>query len=271
MSDIITNDITNIIGYDLMDIELKNKLSMNPSLSKELENWTKTYIQNRHAFGIKECNVEYIDYDNLDIEELDEVEQKELMKKIKKNERLCPNHKTCILYKNNALVNGSKCMLEVADATTIREALYKELDVKPEDSNDLISIDKLVAVNVIGNRALRGLSAEALIDVVPTYSKGGVKYETKVNDNFAVYEKTQTLSEKLQKSLILNREDKAKYKKLVEGKTKEEVKVNVKNLIDRTESEFEITDVLEIVNSDKTNVKKPDQKKEEIEIIDIEG
>lgn len=249
MSDLITNDLKEIIGYDLIDIDLKNKLSLNPTLEKEVNMWTNKYVENRHAFGIKDCNVEYIDYDELDIEELDEVEQKDIMKKIKRNERICPNHRTCILYKNNALNYGSKCILEVADATTIRNALRKELEIKSEDYNDIISVDKLTAINVIGNRALRALSAETLVEVVPTYTKGGVKYETKVNDNFLIFEKSQALADRVQKALILNRDDKAKYKKLVEGKTQEDVKNNIKNLLNIKEAEFQINDIVSEVNS----------------------
>lgn len=273
MDDLITNDLEQIIGYDLLDLDLQDKFKMNPALEKEVNNWTRKYIENRYAFGIKECNVEYIDYDNLDIEDLDEVEQKELMKKIKKNERLCPNHKTCILYKNNALVHGSKCMLEVADASTIREALRKELDIKPNEYNDIISVDKLTAINVIGNRALRALSSEALVEVIPTYAKGGVKYETKVNDNFGIFEKSQMLADKLQKALVLNRDDKIKYKRLVEGKTQDQVKDNVKNLLKTKEKDFKIDELITDIEFEVSEKKetKIDETKKEIEILDIEG
>lgn len=270
--DLITNDLTEIIGYDLMDVDLKAKLRLNPALEKEVNNWTNKYVANRHAFGIKECNVEYIDYDDLDIEELDEAEQKGLIKKIKKNERICPNHRTCILYKNNAIVKGSKCILEVADASTIREALTRELDIKPDDYNDIISVDKLTAINVIGNRALRALSSEALVEVVPTYAKGGVKYETKVNDNFGIFEKTQLLADKLQKALVLNRDDKIKYKRLVEGKTQDEVKDNVKNLLQTKEKDFDISDIITDIEFENLNTTVPDENKNnKPEVLDIEG
>lgn len=275
---LITNNLTEIIGYDLLDLDLKDKFKLNPALEKEVNNWTNKYIENRHAFGIKECNVEYIDYENLDIEEFDEVEQKDIMKKIKKNERLCPNHRTCVLYRNNALVHGSKCILEVADASTIREALRKELDIKADEYNDIISVDKLTAINVIGNRALRALSSEALVEVVPTYAKGGVKYETKVNDNFGIFEKTQLLADKLQKALVLNRDDKIKYKRLVEGKTQDEVKDNVKNLLKTKEQDFKIDDLIsdiefEALNSSapRKDSKKETSKQQEVEVLDIEG
>lgn len=273
---LITNDLTSIIGYDLIDVDLKNKIGQNTKLINEVDNWTKKYVNNRHAFGIKECNVQYIDYENIDIDELDDVERSELLKKIKKNDRLCPNHRNCVLFKNNCLSKGSKCILEVADATTIRQALYEELDIQPDDYNDIISVDKLVSVNVIGNRALRGLSSEALIDTVATYSKGGVKYDTKINENFAVYEKTQLLAEKLQKNLILNREDKAKYKQLVETKTKEDVENNVKNIIKQVEDSFDMNDIIDIVNAEEVGMKEQpkidtESDSEHEEIIDIES
>lgn len=272
MDDLVTNDLKEIIGYDLIDVNLKKKLSLSPSLEKKVNEWTNKYVENRHAFGIKDCNVEYIDYEELDIDELDEVEQKEILRKIKRNERLCPNHRTCILYQNNALSYGSKCILEVADASTIRAALTKELEIKAEDYNDIISVDKLTAINVIGNRALRALSAESLVEVVPTYSKGGVKYETKVNDNFLIFEKTQALADKVQKALILNRDDKAKYKKLVEGKTQEEVKENVKNLLNIKESEIDMADIISSVNVEEFTPEKVKEKlnNKEPEVIDIE-
>lgn len=286
MSELITGELSEIIEYDLIDSELKQKLIKDPKLAKDIDKWTKKYIHNRHAFGIKECNVEYIDYDNLDLDDIeDEVDKNDLLKKIKKNERLCPNHRTCMLFKNNLIVPGAKCILEVADASVLREALTRELEIQSEDYNDMISVDQLVSINILGNRALRALSSEALIDTTVTYTKNGIQYDKKVNDNFAVFEKTQALGERVRKALVLDRNDKLKLKKLVEGKTKEDVQESVKNKIADFESDIDMSEIVEIVQNEhpsekyaddvKTILRQEREKKTpkavESEIVDIEG
>lgn len=287
MSELITNGLTEIMEYELIDSELKQKLIKDPKLAKDIDKWTKKYITNRHAFGIKECNVEYIDYDNLDLDEIeDEVDKNDLIKKIKKNERLCPNHRTCMLFKNNLIVPGAKCILEVADATMLKEALTKELEIQPEDYNDIISVDQLVSINILGNRALRALSSEALIDTTITYTKNGVQYDKKVNDNFTVFEKTQTLGERVRKALVLDRNDKLKLKQLVEGKTKADVEESVKNKISDFEADIDMAEIVDIVQNEhpsdnyaddvKTILRQEREKKnvkkaEQTEITDIEG
>lgn len=289
MSELITGELSEIIEYDLIDSELKQKLIKDPKLAKDIDKWTKKYIHNRHAFGIKECNVEYIDYDSIDLDELDEVEAKDLMSKIRKNERLCPNHRTCLLYKNNAIVKGSKCVLEIADATLLKEALCTELEVGANDFNDIISIDQLVSINILGNRALRALSSEALIDTTVTYGKnGGVQYDKKINDNFAVFEKTQALSDRVKKALVLNRDDKIKLKRLVEGKTKEDAKLSIKNKLNNMESSFDIGEIVDVVQNEQQGnnytddavslikkkikeEKKKTNEKNDLEIGDING
>lgn len=192
------NDLREIVGYDLLEEEYKNQIVQNPKLKAEIEKWANKYVDNRFLFGVKNCNVEYIDYENLDIDEYeDEVDRKELLKKIKNNERNCPNHRNCPLYKNELIKKGEKCLLELADAQDLVAKYCKELEIKPEDYNDQVMLNQLVTTSLLSNRALTGLSAGALVEQVVTVGNGGTKYDTKINENLIALEKSMNLSDKI--------------------------------------------------------------------------
>lgn len=258
--------LANIFGYDLLEDEIKKRLALDPKLQGEIHKWTNKYIDNRFLFGVKECQVEYVDYTNLDFEDLDEIELKELKKVIRKNSLVCPNHTSCPLFLGNKLVKGEKCLLEMADASSITQALTEELKIDPKDYNDQLTVYNLVAMNVIGNRALRGLSTEGLIKETTTLNKGGgYTYDTKVNDNFAVFEKSIMLGDKLKKALVLNRDDKLKYKQIEDGKNKATVVKNVADRIKSLEEKFKMKNISDIIGSeDETPIEKIEAEIEDI-------
>ena len=69
MNDISTNNITEILGYEISENELKNKMNINPNLKKQVENWLEKYLGKGHMSAIKICKVQYIDYNNIDYED----------------------------------------------------------------------------------------------------------------------------------------------------------------------------------------------------------
>lgn len=251
------DNLNEILGYDLLEEEYKNQIVQNPKLKAEIERWANKYVDNRFLFGVKNCNVDYINYEELDIDEYeDEVDRKELLKKIKNNERSCPNHRNCPLYKNQLIKKGEKCLLELADAQDLVAKYCKELEIKPEDYNDQVMLNQLVTTSLLSNRALIGLSSGSLVEQVVTVGNGGTKYDTKINENLIVFEKSMNLSDKIKKALVMNRDDKIKLKKLKEGKNQEDVINNVKNVIKEVEEDFDINDVIELA----TVVEKPKDK-----------
>lgn len=258
-----TNNLREIVGYDLLEDEYRNQIVQNPKLKAEIEKWANKYVDNRFLFGVKNCNVEYINYEELDIDEYeDEVDRKELLKKIKSNERNCPNHRNCPLYKNQLIKKGEKCLLELADAQDLVAKYCKELEIKPEDYNDQVMLNQLVTTSLLSNRALTGLSSGALVEQVVTVGNGGTKYDTKINENLIALEKAMNLSDKIKKALVMNRDDKIKLKKLKEGKTQEDVVNNVKTVMKKAEENFDINDVIEMA----TVVEKPKDKIKQEEI-----
>ncbi|MGL5716017.1 hypothetical protein [Cetobacterium sp.] len=214
MNDISQKDIASILGYEVDEIELKNKVTQNPNLKKQIESWLEKHLGKGQISAVKICKVEYIDYDNLDYEDLDEFEIKELNKTIKNNVLHCPNHRSCPLYNSNNICLNEKCVLELLDTQHLTKGLFEELEIENTDFNDQILIGQLVGLNIVYNRAMRGLSSAPLIEEVRTFTKGGVNIDTKVNTNFEIIDRTLVLIEKLRKSLILNRDDKVKVKKI---------------------------------------------------------
>ena len=252
--DEIENGISEILGYDLIDSEIKNKIIKNPKLEKDINKWVNKYVQNRESFGVKECNLTYIDYNSLNIDEIeDEIELKEITKKIKQNDSLCPTHRSCPLFCNNLIQPGMQCVLEKADASVLKKALSEELDIKSNEYNDIINIDNLISIYVINNRALRALSAEPLVETIKTYSKNGIQFDKKINDNFIIFEKTQALSERVRKALVLDRRDKLKIKELENSKTKEQDDNELKETLSQFEQDIDMAEVIDIVNAEQTS------------------
>lgn len=234
MNDVSTNNISEILGYEINEKELKNKVLINPNLKIKIEEWLTEHLGKGQMSAIKLCKVEYIDYENIDYEELDEFEIKDLNKAIKNNISNCPNHRACPLYNSNNLCINERCVLELLDTQHLTRGLFEELEIENTDFNDQILIGQLVGLNIVYNRAMRGLSSAPLIEEVKTFTKGGVNIDSKVNTNFEVVDRTLMLMEKLRKSLILNRDDKNKIKKIKkandEATAKKKVADKIKNI-----------------------------------------
>lgn len=240
-------NINDILEFSITDEQIKAKIKEDPKISKSVEKWLKKYVGQSHMNGIKDCMVEYIDYDNIvnELETMDEFDEKELNRAIKKNINQCPNHRSCPLFLSNSLPKNDKCPLELVDTEILIKGLAQELEIEMEDFNDSILIQQLVALNVVYNRAMRGMAASPLIESIVTYTKIGVNYDTKINENFKIIEGTLNMMEKLRKSLILNRDDKIKYKKIKQANTIEEVR---KNVLEQINNVNESIDMAEIVN-----------------------
>lgn len=250
MSDIIEKkNIEAMIGYEHLDEELKKKFKSNPELKNNIESWIRKQLGQGSTNAIKLCNVEFIDYDAIDYDDLDEFESKDLLSKIKKNNRICPHHRICPMFNSNEITKNEKCVMEVLDTQFLLNGLAKELEVEVEDFNDRILINQLVSMNILYNRTMYALAAEDLIKEVKTFAKGSVNIDTKINDNFAVAEKTLNLMEKLRKSLLLNRDDKLKCKKIKRVNDELKAKERIESVIKKAEQSFDGTtfaDTIEI-------------------------
>ena len=246
MNEIETKNIVEVLGFEIKSEDMKDKLIQNPDLKKKVEKWLDKHIGKGHMSSIKSCKVEYIDYDEINYDDLDEFELKELNKRIKNNIGHCPNHRTCPLFISDSLIENDNCILELLDTQYLSKGLVEELDIEKDDFNDQIIVGQLISLNILYNRAMRGLSSAPLIEEIKTFTKGGVNIDTKVNSNFEVIDRTLMLIEKLRKSLILNRDDKIKVKQI--KKANEEV-VAKKRVAER------IRDIEEaqIMNSDIAN------------------
>jgi hypothetical protein len=231
------NDIKEILGYELIEKEVKAIAVNNPKIKDEVEKWLVDHIGKGHIAGVKRCNLEYVDED-VDVEEMDEFELKEYYSKLKKNFRECPNHKTCPLYMSKSINKGDKCTLELIETQFLVKGLFDELQIEPEDFNDQIIVSQLVGMNILYNRSMAGLAAAPLIEEIKTYSKGGFNIDTKVNEHFTVAKETLNMMEKLRKSLLLNRDDKMKVKQVKKANdelsAKKRVEEKLKNIDDAT-------------------------------------
>ena len=118
------------------------------------------------------------------------------------------------MFTSNNICEGEKCVLELLDTQHLTTGLLEELQIEKDDFNDQIIVGQLVGLNIVYNRAMRGLSSAPLIEEIKVFTKGGVNIDTKVNMNFEVIDRTLFLMEKLRKSLILNRDDKLKVKQI---------------------------------------------------------
>lgn len=249
------NNIYNILEYDVLDEEIKNKITNNINLNRKITNWISNSVGKGHINAVKNCYVEYIDYDSLDFDKMDEFEIKAINKKIKKNHLECPNHINCQMFLNNILKPGMKCPIELAECSLQTNKLINELEIKKEDVNDQILLSQLIGLNLIYNRSISGLSNSPLITEIRKVTNGAVTYDTKINENFNIAKSALASIESLRKSLILNRDDKAKLKKIKEGKTIEEVKETTSQIIKDQEDNFDIKSLIEDVTNSNEEIK----------------
>lgn len=261
MSELTKTNIAEILGYEINENELKNKMSLNPTLKKDVEKWLEKNLGKGQMSAIKICKVEYIDYNNIDYDNLDEFELKELNKIIKSNIGHCANHRSCPMFTSNNICVNEKCVLELLDTQHLTTGLLEELQIEKDDFNDQIIVGQLVGLNILYNRAMRGLSSAPLVEEIKVFTKGGVNIDTKVNMNFEVVDRTLFLMEKLRKSLILNRDDKLKVKQIKKANdevmAKKRVAEKIRDIeeahiinpeiataiMNGNESEFEIDDI----------------------------
>jgi hypothetical protein len=197
-----------------IDSKIKSRISQEPALKSSVEKWIGKHLGVPQLSSVKICTVFSIDYNAIDLDSEDEFEYKELTEKIKHNHRCCPNHINCPLFLANATVENDRCLLELMDVEYLTNGLMTELDINELEFNDKIIVGQLISLNLIYSRAMRALASESLIQEVKIISKGDLKLDTKVNENLGVAERTLGLMERIRKSLILNREDKARYKQI---------------------------------------------------------
>lgn len=240
------NMFEEMIGVADIDEAIKKKLTLEPKLRNNVEKWIGKHLGSPQISTVKICNVDYINYEELNLDEIeDEFEYKEIIQKIKNNNRQCPNHMSCPLYLSNSIVKNDKCLLELMDTEYLTTGLMNELDITEFEFNDKITVGQLVSLNLIYTRAMRGLSCEPLVQEIKIMSKGEVKFETKVNENWAIIERTVVLMEKIRKNLILNREDKARFKQIKKANDELESRRNVEKIIKTFQDEIVIDDSIE--------------------------
>ena len=263
------NELMNIIGYEIFDDEIKKKMETNNKVSAQVQNWVNNTVGRGHLNAVKKCYVKYMEYD-VDVDDMDEFDKKDFIRQAKKNELECPAHKTCPMFQNNLLKEGMKCPIELAETQTQIELLAKELDIKPEETNDQILLSQLVGLNIIYNRGISGLSNSPLITEIRKVGKdGGVSFDTKVNENFAVVKSTLSAMEQLRKSLILNRDDKQKIKKAETAKNIEDVKESTIQMIKDKENDFDISSIVaEVIDVEEPQQKNVEEKTKQVKDID---
>lgn len=252
------DDLDNILEYEVIDDEIKNKIISNKDLNRKINKWISNNTYNAHINAVKNCYVEYIDYDSLDFDNMDEFEIKNINRRIKKNSFECPRHRHCQMFLNNILKPGMKCPLELADCQIKIQKLMTELDIKSEEVNDQILLSQLVGLNLIYDRSISGLSNSPLVTEIKKITNGSTTYDTKINEHFNVAKTTLGAIESLRKSLILNRDDKARLKKIKDSKTIEDVKNNTSQIIKEQEQEFDVTEIVNEVVHAKKNQKTDD-------------
>jgi hypothetical protein len=233
------NGIEEILGYEIIQKEVKKYIIDNPNVRSKVEDWLKESMGKGHLKSIRKCNLHLIDYE-VDESELDEHELLEYRSKVKHNHKTCPGHKSCPIYLNENIASDEKCVLEMVETQFLIKGLIKELEVDPDDFNDQIVIGQLVSMNILYNRAMEGLASTTLIEEVKTYQKGSVKVDTKINEYFSIAEKCLAQMDKLRKSLVLNRDDKLKVKMVKKNNSETIAKKNAEEKIKLIEKETTI-------------------------------
>lgn len=241
-----SKSLEEFIGFELIDLKMKKRLETDKKLNKEITEFLSKNVGVPHLIAVQKCNVEYIDYEGIELEDLDVEESQEMIAKMKKNLRICPSHRMCPVFLSNNISKGESCILELLDAQYMIEGFVKELEIDfATDFNDQILLGQLVGLHVLNNRAMRILSSGPLIEEVKTISKGEIKIDTKINEAYTLVERSTNLMRKLKEDLILNRKDKHIYKKIKAGKTMQEASEKVSNQIKAAESGFDMHTLME--------------------------
>lgn len=231
-------------GIEITIDDLKKVSTLDPKLQSEINKFLTKHKQDNLNNQVLRCNVEYIDIsktledfqnkvneeeDDDDILDVAMEKYKQHLKVIKKNEKNCPNFRTCPLFLANSLRQGEQCPFEKANTIQLVNGLYKELDIKEDDFADQLSVGHMIALENMAKRAEAAIANLGIATDITTYSKGGVTYDSKVSDYFIAYEKIMSLLEKLKKNLILDRESKMKNKKLESEINQSTIKEKLKN------------------------------------------
>lgn len=227
----VRDEVNEIMGgIDIKIDDLKKVSTLDPKLQADINKFLTKHKQDNLNNQVLKCNVEYIDLnktledfenevhleddDDDDVLELAAKKYKNHLKIIKENEKNCANFRTCPLFMANSLRKGEQCPFEKANTIQLVNGLYKELDIKEDDFADQLSVSHMIALENMAKRAEAAIANMGLTMDIKNYSKGGVSYDSKISDYFVAYEKIMSLLEKLKKNLILDRESKAKNKKL---------------------------------------------------------
>ena len=239
-----------------IDERLRHELQKPGDLRLKVSQWLSKQGDGNQFNSVKICRVELIDYESLDLDTItDEFELKQIRRKIAENQRACGHHIVCPMYRGGAVVAHSECILELMEAKRITASLMIELDVSEDDYNDKMMLDQIVSLSLINQRATRDLAAGNLIDDIKTYTKMGLKVETKINDNLLIIDKTQAQIDRLRKHLLLTREDKARFKQLKKQSEERTVNEQVKSKIKEAEEAFIVVDeVAEGIIENKENI-----------------
>lgn len=244
----VRDEVNEIMGgIEITIDDLKNVSTLDPKLQNEISKFLSKHKQDNLNNQVLRCNIEYIDVNktledfqnevNEEEEDDDDVldiamdKYKQHIKTIKKNEKNCPNFRTCPLFLANSLRQGEQCPFEKANTIQLVNGLYKELDIKEDDFADQLSVGHMIALENMAKRAEAAIANLGIATDITTYGKGGVSYDSKVSDYFVAYEKIIGLLEKLKKNLILDRESKAKNKKLESEINQSTIKEKLKNKI----------------------------------------
>lgn len=258
------NDLMSIVGFELMDDEIKNKINVSPELQQDVKKWLNKYTQNGNIYGVKTCCIEVIplnktleDFQSELGEELDDPvsealeEYKKYKRKVRMNESQCPHYKTCPFFLNNMIVDGMKCPLELAESAKYVQGYFNELEIEEDNFTDMVVANQLVASTMIAERTLKALSIEPVVKEIKIIGKdGSVRYDTKPNDNVIVFNQMMGLSEKLRKNLMLNREDRLKNKKLEEERDSRSIKNKLQNELNNINAVIDVEDIVNDVITD---------------------
>lgn len=244
------SDIEKILGYEIVQKEVKKYIIENKEVRSEVENWLTESMGKGHLKSIRRCNIHILD--DIDESELDDHELIEYRSKVKHNHKTCPGYRTCPIYLSGSTSPEEKCVLELVETQFLISGLVKELGVDPEDFNDHIVISQLVTMNILYNRAMEGLASTTMIEEIKTYQKGTTKIETKVSEFFTIAERCLHQMDKLRKSLVLNRDDKLKVKMVKKANSEAIAKKKVEEKMKQIENETSINkDIIsDIIASD---------------------
>ncbi|MGL4987692.1 MAG: hypothetical protein ACRC5F_00355 [Cetobacterium sp.] len=237
------NEIEAILGFEIVQKEVKKYVTQNPKVRGEIENWLSESMGKGHLKSIRKCNLHIIDTE-IDESDLDEYELVAYKAKLKHNKKTCPGYQTCPVYLSGTTSSDEKCVLELVETQFLINGLVKELDVDPEDFNDQIVIGQLVTMNILYNRAMEGLASTTMIEEVKTFQKGSTKIDTKVSEYFTIAERCLYQMDKLRKSLVLNRDDKIKVKMVKKANSEAIAKKNVEERIKTIEANTTVNEDL---------------------------